>query len=95
MVHRRAGRARREDPVEYRLSIIADPRARAVIEKVAAMARWQGGAPGGAGRGRGIAFARYKNLAAYSAVVAELVGRRGDPSASRVVRGRCRPGDQS
>lgn len=61
-----------KDPVEYRLSITADPRARAVIEKVAAMARWKGGAPGGAGTGRGIAFARYKNRAAYSAVVVEL-----------------------
>jgi nicotinate dehydrogenase subunit B len=61
-----------KDPVEYRLSITADPRARAVIENVAAMARWKGGAPGGAGTGRGIAFARYKNRAAYSAVVVEL-----------------------
>jgi CO/xanthine dehydrogenase Mo-binding subunit len=61
-----------KDPVEYRLSITTDPRARAVIEKVAAMARWKGGAPGGAGTGRGIAFARYKNRAAYSAVVVEL-----------------------
>jgi len=62
----------RQDPVQYRLSIIADKRARAVIEKVAAMANWKAGAPGGAGRGRGIAFARYKNRAAYSAVVVEL-----------------------
>jgi nicotinate dehydrogenase subunit B len=61
-----------KDPVEYRLSITADLRARAVIEKVATMARWKGGAPGGAGTGRGIAFARYKNRAAYSAVVVEL-----------------------
>jgi CO/xanthine dehydrogenase Mo-binding subunit len=61
-----------KDPVEYRLSITADPRARAVIEKVAAMARWNGGAPGGVGTGRGIAFARYKNRAAYSGVVVEL-----------------------
>ena len=38
-----------QDPVAYRLSIIADPRARAVIEKVAAMAGWQAGAPGGTG----------------------------------------------
>ena len=64
----RAGR----DPVAYRLSITADKRARAVIEKVAAMATWKAGEPGGAGRGRGIAFARYKNRAAYSAVVVEL-----------------------
>ncbi|HEX9071041.1 MAG TPA: molybdopterin cofactor-binding domain-containing protein [Pseudolabrys sp.] len=61
-----------KDPVEYRLSITTDPRARAVIEKVATMARWKGGASGGTGTGRGIAFARYKNRAAYSAVVVEL-----------------------
>ncbi len=61
-----------KDPVDYRLSIIADKRARAVIEKVAAMARWDAKAPGGAGHGRGIAFARYKNRAAYAAVVVEL-----------------------
>jgi CO/xanthine dehydrogenase Mo-binding subunit len=62
----------RQDPVQYRLSITSDPRARAVIEKVAAMAKWTPGAAGGIGRGRGIAFARYKNRAAYSAVVVEL-----------------------
>ena len=61
-----------QDPVAYRLSITADKRARAVIEKVAAMAGWKAGEPAGAGRGRGIAFARYKNRAAYSAVVVEL-----------------------
>ena len=61
-----------QDPVQYRLAITADPRARAVIEKAAAMARWQAGAPGGAGRGRGMAFARYKNRAGYAAVVVEL-----------------------
>ncbi|MDP1910180.1 MAG: molybdopterin-dependent oxidoreductase, partial [Hyphomicrobium sp.] len=60
------------DPVAYRLSIVTDPRARAVIETVAAMAKWQANAPGGDGRGRGIAFARYKNRAAYSAVVVDL-----------------------
>jgi CO/xanthine dehydrogenase Mo-binding subunit len=60
------------DPVAYRLSITADARARAVIEKAAAMAHWQADAPGGSGRGRGIGFARYKNRAAYSAVVVEL-----------------------
>jgi nicotinate dehydrogenase subunit B len=61
-----------QDPVQYRLSITADARARAVIEKVAAMAKWDAGAPGGTGRGRGIAFARYKNRAAYAAVVVDL-----------------------
>ena len=61
-----------QDPVQYRLSITADPRARAVIEKVTAMAGWNSDAAGGTGRGRGIGFARYKNRAAYSAVVVEL-----------------------
>jgi CO/xanthine dehydrogenase Mo-binding subunit len=61
-----------KDPVQYRLSITADPRARAVIEKVATMAKWNVDATGGTGRGRGIGFARYKNRAAYSAVVVEL-----------------------
>ena len=61
-----------QDPVAYRLSITVEPRARAVIEKVAAMANWKSGTPGGSGTGRGIAFARYKNRAAYSAVVVEL-----------------------
>jgi CO/xanthine dehydrogenase Mo-binding subunit len=36
------------------------------------MAKWNAGAPVGSGRGCGIAFARYKNRAAYSAVVVEL-----------------------
>ena len=58
--------------MQYRLSITTDTRARAVIEKVAAMAKWTPGAAGGTGRGRGIGFARYKNRAAYSAVVVEL-----------------------
>jgi nicotinate dehydrogenase subunit B len=61
-----------EDPVAYRLSILADKRARAVIERVAAMSGWQAGVFGGNGRGRGIGFAQYKNLAAYAAVVAEV-----------------------
>lgn len=60
------------DPVAYRLSITTDPRARAVIEKTAAMANWQPDAPGGAGHGRGFGFARYKNKAAYFACVVEL-----------------------
>jgi CO/xanthine dehydrogenase Mo-binding subunit len=64
----RAGR----DPVAYRLSLTSDPRARAVIGKAAAMAKWDANAAGGTGIGRGIAFARYKNKAAYAAVVVEL-----------------------
>jgi len=61
-----------EDPVDYRLAILADPRAKAVVAHVARMADWQAGLPVGTGVGRGIGFAKYKNRAAYSAVVAEV-----------------------
>ncbi len=60
-----------EDPVAYRLSVLADPRARAVVEHAARMSGWRG-TPAGSGRGRGFGFARYKNLAAYAAIVAEV-----------------------
>ncbi|TMJ42167.1 MAG: xanthine dehydrogenase family protein molybdopterin-binding subunit, partial [Alphaproteobacteria bacterium] len=50
-----------QDPVAYRLSVLSDARARAVVEHVS-----------GTGRGRGIGFARYKNMAAYAAVIAEV-----------------------
>jgi nicotinate dehydrogenase subunit B len=61
-----------QDPVAYRLSVLTDARARAVVERVASISHWQAGLPSGTGRGRGIAFARYKNMAAYAAVVAEV-----------------------
>jgi len=59
------------DPVEYRLRHLKDPRARAVIESVARRASWRDWTPGES-RGHGIAFAKYKNLGAYCAVVAEV-----------------------
>jgi CO/xanthine dehydrogenase Mo-binding subunit len=60
------------DPVEYRLRHLKDARAKAVIEKVAQMAKWKPNEKGDGERGRGIGFARYKNLAAYIAVIAEV-----------------------
>jgi nicotinate dehydrogenase subunit B len=60
------------DPVAYRLSMLSDMRARAVVERVAAMAGWQAGLPSGTGKGHAIGFARYKNMAAYAAIVAEV-----------------------
>jgi CO/xanthine dehydrogenase Mo-binding subunit len=60
------------DPVAFRLAHMKDPRARAVIEKVAAMADWKAGESGSLSRGRGIGFAKYKNLASYVAVVADV-----------------------
>jgi CO/xanthine dehydrogenase Mo-binding subunit len=60
------------DPVTFRLDHLDDPRARAVIEAVVELA---GGldAPGGVDApGRGLAFARYENIKAYAAVIAEV-----------------------
>jgi len=61
------------DPVEFRLRHLKDPRARAVIETVAAKAGWRKGEKGDGARGRGVGFARYKNGACYLAVIAEIV----------------------
>ncbi len=51
---------------------MSDPRARKVIETAADMAGWSEGQETGAGRGKGIAFSRYKNRAAYLALVVEV-----------------------
>jgi len=59
------------DAVEFRLRHLKDPRARAVIEAVAQKSGWENSALA-EGRGRGIGFARYKNLGCYVAVVAEV-----------------------
>jgi len=65
-----------EDPVAYRLSILSEKRARRLIERVAERANWkargEGDYKGGNGKGLGFAFARYKNTAAYAAVVAAV-----------------------
>jgi nicotinate dehydrogenase subunit B len=61
-----------KDPVAYRLSVLSDERARTVVEQVARLSGWRAGLEAGTGHGRGIGFARYKNLAAYAAVVVEV-----------------------
>lgn len=60
------------DPVAFRLAHLKDQRAPTVIEAVAMKAGWKNGEKGDGARGRGIGFARYKNLASYVAVVAEV-----------------------
>jgi len=60
------------DPVEFRLRHMKDPRARAVIETCAQKAGWKPGQKGDGSHGRGFAFSRYKNLACYVAVVADV-----------------------
>jgi CO/xanthine dehydrogenase Mo-binding subunit len=61
------------DPVEFRLRHLVDERGRAVIEAAADKAGWRPERrPRGDGRGRGIAFAQYKNRQCYVAVVVDL-----------------------
>lgn len=72
------------DPVEFRLRHMDDPRGRAVIEAAAEGFQWSN-APLPAGRGRGFAFARYKNHAAYLAMGLE-VEVEPETGHSRVVR---------
>jgi nicotinate dehydrogenase subunit B len=60
------------DPVEFRLRHLNDERGFAVITAAAKHAGWQAHLPGRTGRGRGLGFAKYKNLSAYVAVVAEV-----------------------
>lgn len=61
-----------EDPVRYRLSLLSDPRARRVVETAARMSGWFEYPDQGDGRARGFGFARYKNIASFAAVVAEV-----------------------
>ena len=61
-----------EDPVAYRLSLLSDSRARRVVETAAQMSGWFDNQRLAEGRARGFGFARYKNIAAFVAVVAEV-----------------------
>src|SRR5205085_11274796 len=63
--------AAQADPVEFRLRHLDDPRAREVITTAADRFGWTAYKPQDGG-GRGFAFARYKNLAAYMALAVEV-----------------------
>ncbi|MBV8703006.1 MAG: xanthine dehydrogenase family protein molybdopterin-binding subunit, partial [Acetobacteraceae bacterium] len=57
------------DPVAFRLDHLDDPRARDVVRLAAERFGWSAAPPGS---GRGFAFARYKNLAAYCAIALDV-----------------------
>jgi CO/xanthine dehydrogenase Mo-binding subunit len=59
------------DAVEFRLRHLKDPRGRAVLQQAMEKSAWSGWKPH-EGKGRGVAYARYKNIGAYCAVVAEV-----------------------
>ena len=63
--------AAKAEPVEFRLRHLKDPRARAVIEAAVQKSRWADWRRS-EGKGHGIAYARYKNIGGYCAVVAEV-----------------------
>ena len=74
--------AAKADPLEFRLRHLKDPRGRAVLEEAARQAgKWNPTE----GKGRGIAYARYKNIGAYCAVVAELDATGAEPRVTRLV----------
>jgi len=58
------------DPVDYRLELLGDERARAVLQAAAERAGW--GRDPGPDAGLGVGLARYKNRGAWCAVVAEV-----------------------
>jgi CO/xanthine dehydrogenase Mo-binding subunit len=60
------------DPVEFRLRHLTDPRAIDSVKLAAEKFGWSADDKRPPGRGRGFAFAKYKNLAAYCAVAIEL-----------------------
>jgi len=64
-------RAAQADPVAFRLRHLDDPRALDVVKLAAAKFGWDGYRRS-TRRGRGFAFARYKNLASYCALAVEV-----------------------
>lgn len=69
-------------PLEFRMRHLEDARGRAVLRAAAEAADWAGAPSGEFGRGTGIGFARYKNMAGYAAVV---VRARVDDASAAVV----------
>jgi nicotinate dehydrogenase subunit B len=70
------------DPVGFRLKHLKDPRGRAVLEEAV---RKAGPFRKAEGRGRGVGYARYKNVGAYCAVVAEVEASGAELKVTRLV----------
>ena len=60
------------DPLAFRLAHMSDPRARDVMVEATQRFGWTNRPRGNGRRGCGMAFARYKNLAAYCAIAMEI-----------------------
>jgi nicotinate dehydrogenase subunit B len=80
------------DPIEFRLKHLEDTRAKEVIETVADRFDWKNWRKAGPHHGRGFAFAKYKNLAAYVAVALDM---EVDRETGRIRLGRAVAADDS
>jgi CO/xanthine dehydrogenase Mo-binding subunit len=80
------------DPVEFRLKHLDDQRAKDVIQTVADRFGWKDWRKASPYHGRGFAFAKYKNLAAYVAVAVDL---EVDRDSGRIRLGRAVAADDS
>ncbi len=66
------------DPLQWRVTYLKEPRAKAVLEDVANLSKWQSRSspaakiPGDIARGRGVAFVKYDNDRTFVALVAEV-----------------------
>ncbi len=66
------------DPLQWRVTYLKEPRAKAVLEDVAKLSKWQSRLspaakiPGDIARGRGVAFVKYDNDRTFVALVAEV-----------------------
>ncbi|HET6969550.1 MAG TPA: molybdopterin cofactor-binding domain-containing protein [Phenylobacterium sp.] len=60
------------DPLAYRLSMLTDPRGRAVLERLGAMCDWERRWETGTGRGLGLSYDRHRSRGAWCAVAAEV-----------------------
>ncbi len=66
------------DPLQWRLTYLKEPRARAVLEDVARLSKWQSRSSpaaktsGNLVRGRGVSFVKYDNERTFVALVAEV-----------------------
>jgi len=61
-----------QDPLAYRLSMLTDPRSRAVLERLGELCGWDARGAAGGGQGLGLGFDRHRDRAAYVAVAVAL-----------------------